>query len=386
MSFVRRLDDFLLASLVVAVADLCLFHLGAYYPLLQPSSHSGDVMRQQRRFARSVEDYPGRDRIVVMGNSTAAACIQESQLESELAEAGRRAHVINMAIGSSTPRSWLLLLDNGRLTADNTAVVVLGLGPSSIQASGAQGPRDLKISKTHLRIRDALTIARTCSDLEMQLMAFSSAFFRTTLFREDLRQYQHDPWERHRQLQAAQSEESGGARRENRSRRDISSARLGDDGKIVFDELPRFLKKKDQLRANIERSLQLRRQFLADGGLAVPAAKSDPRRLATISRLVERLNAEDIQVVFSVVPRSAYPLGTLDASGIEDLYQALRRRGAKVALWHDDAMIRELESPRLYRDRLHVNADGAKIYTRGLARFLALQDWTYRNGSTLSGG
>ncbi len=216
-------------------------------------------------------------------------------------------------------------------------------------------------------------------------MAFSSAFFRTILFREDLRHYQRDPWQRHRQLQAAESEEGDGARRDNRSRRDISSARLGDDGKIVFDELPRFLKKKDQLRANIERSLQLRQQFLADGGRAVPSAKSDPRRLATISRLVERLNAKDIWVVFSVVPRSAYPLGVLDVSGVEDLYQALRRRGARVALWHDAAMIRELESPRLYRDRLHVNAHGAKIYTRGLARFLARQNWKYRNGSTLSG-
>ena len=369
MRVLKPLDDFLMALAVVVFADLVLFHFGAYYPLLQPSSHSGEVARQERRLTSSHQAHPGRNRIVAMGNSITVACIQETQLEAELAKSQLPTHVVNMAIGSSTPRSWLLLLDNGRVTPDNTAMVILGLNPSSIQASSNDLElRDLKISKTHLRVSDALTMARTYAASEMQMIAASRAVFRSPLFREDLRQYLEAPRERHLQLAARASGKAAGNRRENRWQRHLSAARLGDDGKLVFEELPSFLKKKHRLRANIERSMQL--QARASGRKPHRAPEVDARQAETLSRLVERLNAKRIKVVFSVVPRSPYPTGPLNASGIEALHDALRQSGADVAFWHDPELIATIEAPEFYRDRLHVNAKGAKLYSRGLARFL----------------
>ncbi len=371
MRWLKKLDDFLLAGLLVAFADGVLFHAGAYFPLLRPESHSGEVARHERRLARSIAAHPGRDRIVVMGNSVSVAAIQEGQLEAELNAAGLPFHAVNMAAPSTAPRSWLLLLTGGGVTANNTSTVVLGLHPGTILASpNDQVPRDLHISKTHLKLTDAWTVAATYSHREMRLMAFSSAFFRSPLFRDDVRSYLENSRKRHRQLRARATQEASGDRRENRSRDDLTSARLGDDGRIVFDELADFLRRRDRLRRGVERRLQRHRQFLASGGGGgSPPAVAE--KLKTLSRLVERLNGEGIRVVFSVVPRSPYPLGALDATGIEAFCDSLRRRGADVALWHDAALIEELESPRFYRELVHVNAEGARFYTQGLARFLA---------------
>ncbi len=374
MRLLLKLHDFLLAMLAVVLADVVLFHLGAYFPLVQPESYSGQVERQARRFAGMIEDSPGRNRIVIMGNSITVNSIQERQLEVDLAERGLRYEAVNIAIGGSAPRAWSLLLDNGPVTRNNTEIVILGLNPSAIQASTNNARAlDMEISKTCLKIGDAFWTASSYQHVEMRLMVFSSVVFRTLLFRNDVKQLLKDPWKRRRQLAARARDEHGGAveRRENRSRNDLLSARLGSDGKIVFDQLAKFLKKKDRLRAGIERRLVLRDELLARGEGPRWSIKIDPARLAMVGRLVERLNGRGIKVVFSVAPRSPYPLAALDASQIKQLYQQLARQGADVALWHDPALIRRLEAPEYYKALVHVNAAGAEIYTAGLARFLA---------------
>ena len=52
-------------------------------------------------------------------------------------------------------------------------------------------------------------------------------------------------------------------------------------------------------------------------------------------------------------------------------FQSLKERGADVAIWHDPELLHELHTPAYYQDTLHLNAAGAEIYTRGMARFLA---------------
>ncbi len=103
MRWLKQLGDLLLAGLLVAFADGVLFHAGVYFPLLRPESHSGEVARHERRLGRSIEAGPGRNRIVVMGNSVSAAAIQEGQLEAGLNAAGLPFHAVNMAAPSTAP-------------------------------------------------------------------------------------------------------------------------------------------------------------------------------------------------------------------------------------------------------------------------------------------
>lgn len=378
LSLFRRLDAFLAAGLLLVLADVALFHRGGYFLWLEPESYSGEVLKQARRLASSIETFPGRRRIVMMGDSLTGAGIQERQLEEELAERGSRYAAINLAIGGATSRSWYLLLKNGLAPADTTEIVVLGIHGGLLRATSDNLGLDLKIVKTHLRVTDAWPLASSYQGLEKRFEVFSGVVFRGLLFRDDLRQYLEEPGRRHRELAARRSAGEEHPARENRSKHDLLSARLGDDGRLVAGELAPFLRRRHQLRGRIERQLRRRADFRAGRGQAGTRRPLDAGKVRSLERLVEVMHARGIRVVFSTLPRSPYPLRELDASVVERLAGDLARRGADVVLWHDAELIRRLESPEFFRDSQHLNAAGAEIYTRDLARFLAAtihQNW-----------
>ena len=374
MRFLSKLDDFLLASLVVVLADIVLFHAGAYFPLLQPESFSGVVESRLRWVSGRLEAFPGRNRIVVMGNSKAQACVMESQLEADLAFNGLRYHVINMSVGGSTPRSWYALMKEGRITSDNTEIVVIGVTDMSIEAHKKEGLRDLDISKTRLKIGDALTMASAYREFEDRLEVFSGFFFRTPLFEDDIKQLLASPARRFRQIAASRKRFSIEARIDNRSNRDLLSARLGKDGRLDVDKLDGFLKKRDNLRREVQGMLRHRKRLaaaMAQGRRMVRNAIVDPGKLMMLGRLVEDLNARGIKVVLGVVPAFPYSM-TRPTEGdyLGNFFRDLERSGADVEVWHDLSMLRQLHSPRYFKDALHVNTKGAEIYTRRLAQFL----------------
>ncbi len=375
MRFPKHLDDFLLAMLAIVLADVVLFHFGGYVPVLQPKSYSGIVEGLTRRFADTLETSPGRHRIVVMGNSKTHASVRERQLEAELAGSGLRYHAINQAVGGSTPRSWYVLLTDGQIARDNTEIVVLGINSGSIAAYGKEKLRDVEISKTRLRILDTLAMASAHRGLENRLEVSAGMIFRTPLFRDDLRQFLAAPGLRIREVADSRARYDKHGRVDNRSGHNLLSARLGKDGKLVFDELDDFLKSKAGLRRRIEELLRKQKKTLeamAKGRRRVRRSGVDPGKLKLLHRLVEYLNAEDVKVVFSVLPFSPFALNRpLKIDHLGNFFRDLEQRGADVEVWHDRELLRQLQAPAYYQDTLHVNAKGAQIYTRGLARFLA---------------
>ena len=379
MRFLIKLDDFLLASLLVVLADVALFHAGAYFPFVQPESFSGQVEDQVRRVNRRIESFPGQHRILVMGNSATQASVGESHLETELADNGLRYDAINMAIGGSSPRAWYVLLKDGWISKDNTEVVVLGINLGSIQAFGRKKRADLDISKTRLKAADAWAMARAYRGLETRLEVFVGTVFRTLLFRDDVKQYLLSPMERRREVAEArvrfEAWMQAGGRVDNVSHDNLVSARLGKNGKLKFDQLDEFLKQRDKLRSRVQHMLRRRRsklRFIARGKKETRKVTIEPAKVRLLGRLVDELNADGVKVVFSVLPISPYALGIPpEVDHLGNFFRDLKQRGADVAVWHDPELIRKLQAPKYYRDTLHLNAAGAEIYTRGLARFLA---------------
>ncbi len=374
----NKLNDILLALLVVAVADIVLFHYGVYFAILQPESYSGRVEQQGRRLAGMLEAAPDRDGMVVIGNSQAQATIQEAQLEAELSDGGQQFRVINQAVGGSSPSAWYFLLQSDWFPKDTTKIVVLAVNNTSILAFEGGEQRDLDISKTRLGIGDAAMIARTHHGLEDRLAAFSGVLFRTLLFRDDAKQYLRSPSERHRQIAEHKAvferRLRNGARSDNRSNNTLLSARLGEDNRLVMDELAPFIKAKKELTRRVERQLRRRQKTLdaiARGKKVIRHLVVEPSKISLLGRLVAELNEQGIRVVFCVIPSSPFALNRpVKVDHLGNLFRDLKQQGRDIEVWHDSDVIRRLNSPEFFKDPLHLNAAGAEIYTRGLASFL----------------
>ncbi len=381
MRCLKIIDDFLLALLALVIADVTLFHCRVYIPFLQPASYSGNVERKAWRLAGELEAFPDHPRIVMMGNSRTEAAIRETQLEELLNRDGLRYRAINVAIGGSTPRSWFVLLRD-QITGRNTEIVVLGINNRTIESSKREKLRDLTISKTRLRVADTLAMTSAYSRPKERLQVFSGMIFRTPLFRDDLREFLAAPAQRLRKAKrpkrhrfSFERSRRASARVDESYHRDLLSAKLGRDNRLIFDELDDFLKKSKALRRQVEQGLRYRkktRKDIARGRLKSHRVRPQAGKLKLLGQLVEDLNAEGIKVVFSVLPSSPYELGRpLKVDHLGNFFQRLEESGANVAIWHDQEIVRRLQHPAYFRDTLHLNFKGANLYTRHLAGFMS---------------
>ncbi len=382
MRCLRIIDDFLLALLALVIADVTLFHCGVYIPFLQPASYSGNVERKAWRLAGELEAFPDHPRIVMMGNSRTEAAIRETRLEELLARDGLRYRAINVAIGGSTPRSWFVLLRDGRITGRNTEIVVLGINNRTIESSKREKLRDLTISKTRLRVADTLAMTSAYSRPKERLQVFSGMIFRTPLFRDDLREFLASPAQRLREARrpkrhpsSFESSRRASAPVHQSYHRDLLSAKLGRDNRLIFDELDDFLKQSGALRRRVEQGLRYRkkaRKDIARGRLKSHRVRPEAGKLKLLGQLVEDLNAEGIKVVFSVLPSSPYELDRpLKVDHLGNFFKRLEESGANVAIWHDQEIVRRLQHPANFRDMQHLNFKGANLSTRHLAGFLS---------------
>ncbi|MEM7584604.1 MAG: hypothetical protein AAF560_14535 [Acidobacteriota bacterium] len=379
MSWLRKLDDLLLALLVVAVVDLVLFHGGVYRPWIQPKSYSGLVERQGERFGDLLETFPDRESIVVLGNSQTREGVREGQLEAELAASGQRFVVGNLGIGGSSPRAWSYLLQSDWIPLDTTRVVVLGINIRVIRAAMGDEQRDIDICKTRLCALEATNLAGTYLGLEKQLSVAAGVLFRSLLFRDDVKQYLSAPGTRHEQVAASRARferrRQKGFRPDDRSDDNLLTARLGEDNRLVVDELAPFIREKPSLRRRIE-ELMVRRQrillAMEDGEKMTRRFVAEPGKIRLLRLLVEDLNAKGVKVVFVMVPESPYSVNRpLYKDHFRTLFRRLKRRGADFAVWRDADTLRMLQDPAYFQDTLHLNAAGAELYTQGLAQFLA---------------
>lgn len=365
----RPFADVLLGLLLVLAVDVAAFHRGLYFRWLRPDSYSGRVEESSRRFAARRAATPFRQ-VAVLSNSTGGACISEAVVESQLQEAGWPLAVTNLAQGGSTARSFYLLAKHEAIDATTTAVVVLGLHPMGLEED--ENKPDLEIVKTRLELADAATLPLSFREAEKRLQVLTQVFFRTPLFRDDLRDLLADPQARAAAVRKARQEEDArnarGVRRAISSRADLQSVRLDAAGELDLAALEPRIRNNPALVRQLGNVLKRRAQR---GDAPGAPMKIEPEQARLLEALVELLHRRGVAVVVAITPQSPYPLPGHHIETLEALLGSLRAKGLAVALYHDRAMLDRIENPRHFRDLLHVNVDGAEIYSRGLADFLA---------------
>lgn len=359
--------DIALATVILIGVDVWLFHYRAYAPWLKTESYSGMVEAASRRFHRVLTERPGSEHVVIMGDSTTGASVQELQLESALENLGHRVSVINMAQGGSTARSWYHLVANEQVDHQTTRLLVLGIHPASFVEFETVKP-DLDIVKSRVTLADAWTMASSFSDIETKSEVFFGMFFRLIWFREDVRSFILGPRDRiteARDTADRESQQGTTWRRTNRSRRDLLSARLGPEGTLIEKAMAPFLQKDRSLRAGVERNLRRLRKNRAQ------QLRMDPHQKAMLRRLVQLLHHRGVPVAFVITPKGPYPFANRDIDDILQTVQELQAEGLQVTLVHDIPLLEQVEEPTYFRDLLHLNAQGSEIFTRGLVDPLA---------------
>ena len=363
----RPFADLLLGLAVVLVVDVVAFHQGFYFGWLRPDSYAGRVEQSSRRFAALRAGNPLRQ-VVVLSNSTGNACIDEAELQGSLQGAGWPLAAINLSEGGSSARSWYHLLRHEAVTRATTAVVVLGVHPMSLEAGDVKP--DLEILKTRLGLVDLATLPWSYEKTERRLQVATAVAFRTPLFGEDLRDFLAAPRERLAAVAAAARNPDNLKLgwRTARSRATLESARLDAAGNLDLAALDPRLRRDPKLVRQLTNTLRRRAAAVAT---PAPPMVIEGQQAAMLKAAVRLLDRRGVAVVVAVTPFSPYPAPGPSIAPLAELVAELRQEGARVTLFHDQAMLTAIEGPTYFRDLLHVNVAGAEIYTRSLAAFLA---------------
>ena len=373
MRFLAKLPDYLIAAAIVVVMDIILFHHGSYFPWLRPDSYSGRVEGSSRRFDVMLDQHAASRAVVAMGDSTTGSAIQEAVVERAIGEPALPLFVINLAQGGSTPRSWVTLLDDPRIAGETVAEVIVGIFPGSMVRFDVPKP-DLDIIKTRMRVRRAVSLASTYRETEMRLFALTTSLFRSPLFGDDLRDLFRDPRARVRSVRANQEDETSfreGYLRENLADWDLSSFRLGDDGRLVVAEIDPIVRGNENLRKSVQAAL------VRVHGLSEPRRiPLDPIKLDLLADLVRLLDGRGVGTTLAVLPRSPYPTGSRDLVELESVYGDLHNAGLRVSYFCRDDLLDRLESPLYFKDLLHLNRLGADLYSSELGSWLMSRDDT----------
>lgn len=363
------LGDFLVAALILLAADLLLFHAGLYFPLVEPDSYTGQRQRLALHYEEFTRGAEAAKDVVFLGNSMVGQGIQERVVTAELAAAGLASRAVNLGQGGSSPRSWYYILKNEEISGETTRLVVLGISPMALATDKNQNI-DLNILKASITLNDIPSLVGSLSGLETQLAAVHGLLLKSLLFRHDVRDLVLNPgarrvaWAAERQKRANWSQHG----RRNSSAVDLSSARLGPDGRLVQAELSPYLLSEPRLQERIERRFHIVRRVAQRNPRPM---KIDPIHRKYLARIVERMNARGTVVAFAMVPGTPLPLPTRDTAAVVEFYETLKADGYKVLLWNDAEELDRLESRKYFLDMLHLNEDGADLYSAALGRFVA---------------
>lgn len=359
--------DIVLALFLVLGIDLVAFHGRLYHRWLSPDSYSGRVERTARRFEFLSATSQLRQ-IVVLGDSTAAHCIGEQIVEAKLSEAGWPLGVANLSLGGSTARSIYHLLRHSDLDAGNTALVVIGVHPMGMRE--VEDKPDIKILKTRLDVVDLLTLPSSYEKLETRFQVATGIVFRGLLFREDLLEFARSPRQRLAAVEGSRREErelsQAGWRRVNQSRRNLLSARLGADGRLDLATLEPWIRQEAELIGRLESLLRRK----ADPSRSAPPMVIEEPQAELLKKAVRLLAGRGIPVVLAVTPEGPWPLPGHPAGPLETLVAELKAEGLAVKLFRPADTLDVVERPEHFKDLLHANAAGARVYSEALGTFL----------------
>jgi hypothetical protein len=193
---------------------------------------------------------------------------------------------------------------------DEIDAAVIGIFPTRRRDADYAFLRDVDLVKTRLGLSGGLALAAEATSLEEACRIFFGTFFRTPLFRLDLYDFLRDGRERLQQLRPAWASEASVRGWTNEAWFDVVSARRGNDGHVVLDDLPEPVRQDPRLVEGLDAALRRR-----DG---VPSTEPLPFRA-----------------------------------------------------FEDPALLQELGRPENFRDHVHMNAGGAARFTDAFAAFLS---------------
>ena len=351
--------------------DAVLFHGGLYLHFVHPFSYSGQRERFAERFDLSRQEFRKHSHVVFLGNSMIGQGVQEDVILKQFEDAGLRRRPINLAQGGSSPRAWFHMMRHSDVEIRNTSMLVLGVKQGALR-EGKESAADLEILKSTLRFNHLRDLEASYQDPELARQVVVGGFFRSTLFRRDLRDLLLHPWQRFQLLRNdARFTKTSAAHwtRRNTSDWDLTSVQVDADGQVQADALhPELARRPGFVEPIVERIVVLREHQRVH---APPFHISEIHR-DYLNRIVRTMHHRGVPVTFAVLPRGPFPLvpEKRDLQDLLDVITPLQGEGMAVHLFFEPSLLDQLEDPAYYKDLMHLNARGADLFSARLGTFL----------------
>jgi alginate O-acetyltransferase complex protein AlgI len=350
------------ATLAVAAglflaANLALFWIPAYRSVLEPESTAAAFEMTIARLQAYQADR-SRD-VLVLGDSRIRVGLDPPDADRAT---GSRYRLVNAGVAATTPRNWLYLARIVDPHGDRFRAIVVPVDTYADDDSalgsidGDERVYDLHSVVFRTTPRDAWTIARSFADPHERLEEFLNLLLRGPLLRDDVQAFLSDPLGRIRKLGKwrATWSDSGALTRAYplSATLDGLSIRAGRPPTVVG--IPRSI-------APTERDA-LVAQLLH---VARHSASYQRYRYEWLAPLVARYRARGTPVIFVRIPTQPAHMPGWRAPHLSGSLAALAREGA---VFLPQAPYLRLETPLLFADHVHLNADGMERFSTQLGR------------------
>lgn len=374
--------DVMIALLVLLLLDGLIFKSGAYFQIMEPISFAGQRQIWTLRHRTARELFPDTRWVVFLGNSTFGQGIREDMVDKALDEAESPWRALNLSQGGASPRLWFHTAINTAILGPKTAALVLGV-PHSIWydkdrffttwSVDKNVHTDLKALAPLYGFRDLPRLMASIEDREKALQAAAGVAFRSLALRQDLRRLVLNPGQRLRSL--ADHPEILGPSTQLKPRPagqplSLTGARLNEDRRLVSEAMDPRYSKRPEILDQVEAHLRLMEDMGPQEGALSPQFHPVLRRyMMDLARLADD---RGIPVVFAVVPSNPFPVfASQDFGALEGMVDELRKEGRDVRLFLHRPLLNRLQKPKFFGDLLHLNQEGASVYSFRLGQWLA---------------
>lgn len=337
------------ACCVVFALDAAVFRTGWYQHVLEPQSFAGTFARAVRNERQRPVD--GRKEILVAGDSRSLAI--RPRIAEELT--GRREFAFaTVAVPGSSPRGWYYLLRDVDPEARRYTAILFGVEDYDDEDSAeepAERLLDLQMAVGSLRLTDLFDFPFTFRGAQNERQAFLGCLLKGFAYKKDLQGFLAHP--KHRWNDAAIYRERSVREDWNATGPISNLAGLKVDWaarKLTFppgvDPLTRELLQRQVDHPSYPQTglnAQFRRQWL--------------------TRIADRYRNSPTVLLFLRLPRSPIPRPEALAPNTQRgvLRELAQRRNVMLA---DERVFESLESPELFHDQFHLNAEGWTRATR----------------------
>jgi D-alanyl-lipoteichoic acid acyltransferase DltB (MBOAT superfamily) len=336
-------------------ADLALFWTPAYRSILEPESTTAAFETTVARLQAYQADR-SRD-VLVLGDSRIRTDLDPPAADRAT---GSRFRFINAGVAATTPRNWLYLARAADPDADRFRAVIVPVDTYADDDSalgsidGDERVYDLHSVVLHTTPRDAWTIARSFADPHEQLEEFLNLLLRGPLLRDDVQAFLSDPLDRIRKLResSATSSDPGALTRAYPLTTTLDGVRVRAGRPPTVVGIPPTIARaeRDALVAELLH-------------VAKPSPSYERYRYEWLAPIVTRYRAAGTPVIFVRVPAQPAHLPGWHAPQLSGSLAVLARGGA---LFLPQAPYLRLETPLLFADNHHLNADGMERFSTRL--------------------